>query len=193
MVPGEPDTGAQILPACAPRLSRLERARLAVAPGAGRLPMRPRSLLSAAELASEPGRLAPADDPDAYFEFATEAATARAFWERGLDVRSVRLLRGSAMATTPDAVVSRRGGSRAAEVTAEFKTVTEPTRNAVKSAVRRARRQSRRVVVDVRGVELPRREAVEALRAAAVDYGGELDEILVLGRRRGGEFVLRWP
>lgn len=83
---------------------------------------------------------------------------------------------------SPEAVID--------DVTVEFKTMVR-TRSAggVQQALRRGRRQSRRVVIDGRPAGLCRDNALDGLARALRTHGGDLDEVLILG----DGFDLHWP
>lgn len=84
---------------------------------------------------------------------------------------------------SPDAAAVLHG------VTVEFKSLDSGTRNAVYQAIRDARRQSRRAVIDCRDVALDDDVAIAGLADALRRDGGDLDEVVIIHSGRG----LHWP
>lgn len=112
-----------------------------------------------------------------------ESATAEWLRARGVDVVSVRTSDVERVAS-PDAVAV------VANVTVEYKTVDAATANAVFQAIRDGRHQSRRVVVDGRGIGLDPGLAVDGLAEALRKGGGDLDEVVVI---LTDDRDLHWP
>lgn len=94
-------------------------------------------------------------------------------------------LRPEEIRRTPDLVLEIGSSS----VTVELKALRRPTASAVRQNLRRGRRQSRRVVIDGRDVGLNERTALAGLSSGLSLFGGDLDELLIVGR----DFRIRWP
>lgn len=124
------------------------------------------------------GRIAPANDPDLYFDD-EEMVLANWLRSKGLLVRSVH--DSPDLGSTPDAVID---GER---VTVELKTLTKATMVAARNAATAARKQSERIVINAGPVGLPDDLVGEALARALGLIGGVIEEIAIL--RAGGTSV----
>jgi hypothetical protein len=111
-----------------------------------------------------------------------ERAIAQYLHDHGIEVRSVDVARADGI-KSPDSVVVGR------DVTIEFKTPETPSKNAIIQNLRKAREQSSRVVIDARSVDTPQDTAMSALRDSLRRYGGDLEEVLVIGN----DYVISWP
>lgn len=117
------------------------------------------------------GLVAGQHEPDRWFS-AEERLTAGWLRGRGLEVVSVQRREGRHL-KTPDAVVP------SAEVTIEIKHPVA-TSNAIVQRVRVGRKQSRRIVIDLRGSGAYRDLAEVALSSAVRMYGDDLDEVVLI-------------
>jgi hypothetical protein len=142
---------------------------------------------SARELLSDVGRVAGLGAPDIHFVSNAERAVADLLRRDGMQVRSVKPR--NAAGRTPDAVLTSRDGT---EVAADFKTLNSAQGSAIRAAVRNARGQARRVVIDARKAGTPYDEAVSGVADAVRAHGADIDEIVVYGTGETGGFVLRW-
>jgi hypothetical protein len=120
---------------------------------------------------AEAGVIAPADDPDRFFNKA-ERATAAWLRSRGLDVLSVNRRTGQ-RARTPDAVIAGE------PVTLETKGAVA-SENSIVQQIRGGRGQSRRIVVDARSENANLATAQAGLAHALRHYGQQLDEVVIV-------------
>lgn len=173
-VPGdaEPD---RHLPG-ASRLTVAQRARLPrrdQLPAAGKQPPTVEQLRDEGRVGDSDEHFLPGKHGDADREVAAELR------RRGADVRSVRRIERLGE-RNPDAVV---GGA-----VTEFKTPASSSDTAMYRTVRGARAQARIVVVDCRAAGTIEADALEGLANALRMGGGDLDEVLIMGRG----FDLHW-
>jgi hypothetical protein len=117
------------------------------------------------------GLVADEHDPDRWFS-ADERLTVAWLRGRGVDVVSVQRREGRHL-KTPDAVAPSAG------VTLEIKHPVA-TSNAIVQRVRVGRKQSRRIVIDLRGSGADRDLAEIALGSAIRMYGDHLDEVVLI-------------
>lgn len=111
-----------------------------------------------------------------------ERATAERLRQVGIDV--VRVVEGPPLSgRSPDAAIAGRA------MTVELKGSRANSIGSVDRAMRDARRQSRRLVLDVGAVQMSHDDAVTWTRAGLRRYGGGFDEVLVLG----DGFGILWP
>lgn len=124
------------------------------------------------------GRIAPADDPDLYFD---EAEKAIADWlrSRGLIVRSVH--ESNDLGPTPDAVIDGHN------LTVELKTLTKPSMVALRNAATGGRKQAERIVINAEPVALSDELVAAGLARALGLIGAVIEEIAVM--RVGGTSV----
>ncbi|WP_150241615.1 CdiA C-terminal domain-containing protein [Nocardiopsis quinghaiensis] len=111
-----------------------------------------------------------------------EQAIAEYLHEYGIEVKSVDVARSDGV-KSPDSVVVGR------DVTIEFKTPERASKNSIIQNLRKGREQSSRLVMDVRSVNTPQETAISALRDSLRRYGGDLDEVIIIGN----EYVISWP
>ena len=111
-----------------------------------------------------------------------EQAIAEYLREHGIEVRSVDVARSDGV-KSPDSVVVGR------DVTIEFKTPETASKNAIIQNLRKGREQSSRLVIDVRSVDTPKETSMAALRDSLRRYGGDLEEVLIIGN----DYVISWP
>ncbi|MCK9871575.1 hypothetical protein MRI28_18365 [Nocardiopsis dassonvillei] len=73
--------------------------------------------------------------------------------------------------------------------TIEFKTLDSASKNAIRSNIQGGRKQSSRLVLDLRPSGMGQEDAMSALGAPLRRYGGDLDELIVIG----DGFIIVWP
>ncbi|WP_116248155.1 hypothetical protein [Nocardiopsis sp. FIRDI 009] len=111
-----------------------------------------------------------------------ERAIAEYLREHGIEVQSVDVARSDGI-KSPDSVVVGR------DVTIEFKTPETASKNAIIQNLRKGREQSSRIVIDVRSVNTPQETSMSALRDSLRRYGGDIEEVLIIG----SYYVISWP
>lgn len=133
------------------------------------------------DLIDTPGLVAPADDPDRFFD-ADESSTAA--WLRtheGIRIRSVHR-RPGLRNKTPDAVGDQF------RITLDMKHRT--TRNGAVTGVRQGRAQSDRIVFDLRDADVDWHEFSAGLDEGLRKFGLRLNEILIIRGDDGA--ALHW-
>ncbi|OOC56379.1 MULTISPECIES: hypothetical protein [Nocardiopsis] len=116
-----------------------------------------------------------------YFQ-SKEKEIAEFLEEYGIQVQSVAEST-EAGKKSPEAVISGTGH------TVEFKTLDSASANAIRSNIKGGRKQSSRLVLDLRPSGMSQEDSMAALGSPLRRYGGDLDELIVIG----GGFVIVWP
>ncbi|CAM3701145.1 hypothetical protein NOGI109294_09735 [Nocardiopsis gilva] len=102
--------------------------------------------------------------------------------EHGIEVRSVDVARSDGV-KSPDSVIEGTNS------TLEFKTVETSSKNALIQNIRKGRDQSSRLAIDLRAGGTTQDAAMAGLKDALRRYGGDLEEIVLIG----DGYVITWP
>ncbi|RKS10327.1 hypothetical protein DFP74_6090 [Nocardiopsis sp. Huas11] len=111
-----------------------------------------------------------------------ERRVAQFLSEQGVDVRSVTesTIDGR---TTPDAVIAGTNS------TIEFKILESGTPRAIEANIRKGRKQSSRIALDVRGPQIDSDVVMQSLGRTLKSNGGDLEELIIIG----DGYVIVWP